>query len=65
MVSLTFPDGNSRDYDDGVTGAAVAESIARSLAKKAVAMVGATFPTRLSAMRKSRLSPATMTARLS
>ncbi|GBE44404.1 MAG TPA: threonine--tRNA ligase [Rhizobiales bacterium] len=39
MVSLTFPDGNSRDFDDGVTGASVAESIAKSLAKKAVAMV--------------------------
>ena len=39
MVSLTFPDGNSRDFDDGVTGADVAESISKSLAKKAVAMV--------------------------
>ena len=39
MVSLTFPDGNSREFDDGVTGAQVAESIAISLAKKAVAMV--------------------------
>ncbi len=39
MVSLTFPDGNSREFDDGVTGAAVAESISKSLAKKAVAMV--------------------------
>ncbi|MEE8305724.1 MAG: threonine--tRNA ligase, partial [Gammaproteobacteria bacterium] len=39
MVSLTFPDGNSRDFDAGVTGADVAGSIAKSLAKKAVAMV--------------------------
>jgi threonyl-tRNA synthetase len=38
MVSLTFPDGNSRDYDDGVTGAEIAESISKSLSKKAVAM---------------------------
>ena len=34
MVSLTFPDGNSRDYDAGVTPAEVAASIASSLAKK-------------------------------
>jgi len=39
MVSLTFPDGNSRDFDDGVTGTQVAEAIAKSLAKKAVAIV--------------------------
>jgi threonyl-tRNA synthetase len=39
MVSLTFPDGNSRDFDNGITGTAVAESISKSLAKKAVAMV--------------------------
>ena len=39
MVSLTFPDGNSREFDDGATGAEVAEAIAKSLAKKAVAMV--------------------------
>ena len=39
MVSLTFPDGNSRDFEAGVTGADVAGSIAKSLAKKAVAMV--------------------------
>jgi threonyl-tRNA synthetase len=38
MVSLTFPDGNAREYDQGVTGADVAESISKSLAKKAVAM---------------------------
>ncbi|MEN8919423.1 MAG: threonine--tRNA ligase [Octadecabacter sp.] len=35
-VSLTFPDGNSRDYDAGVTPAEVAASIASSLAKKAI-----------------------------
>ena len=38
MVSLTFPDGNKRDFDDGVSGADVAASISKSLAKKAVAM---------------------------
>ncbi|PVA06945.1 threonine--tRNA ligase [Thalassorhabdomicrobium marinisediminis] len=35
-ISLTFPDGNSRDYDAGVTPAEVAASIATSLAKKAI-----------------------------
>ncbi len=38
MIELTFPDGSKRQFDAGVTGAEVAESIARSLAKKAVAM---------------------------
>lgn len=37
QITLTFPDGNSRDYDAGVTGLQVAESIAKSLAKKSVA----------------------------
>lgn len=37
MVSLTFPDGASRDYDDGISGAALALSISKSLSKKAVA----------------------------
>ncbi|MDI6026204.1 threonine--tRNA ligase [Corticibacterium sp. UT-5YL-CI-8] len=36
-VSLTFPDGSVRDYDADMTGAALAESISKSLAKKAVA----------------------------
>ncbi|MEP2681258.1 MULTISPECIES: threonine--tRNA ligase [Rhodobacterales] len=35
-VSLTFPDGNARDYDPGVTPAQVAENISKSLAKKAI-----------------------------
>ncbi|QBX99567.1 threonine--tRNA ligase [Rhodophyticola sp. CCM32] len=35
-ISLTFPDGNARDYAAGVTPAEVAESIAPSLAKKAI-----------------------------
>jgi threonyl-tRNA synthetase len=38
MISLTFPDGSARDFESGVTGRDVAESIAKSLAKKAVAM---------------------------
>ena len=38
MISLTFPDGTSRDFKAGVTGRDVAESISKSLGKKAVAM---------------------------
>ena len=37
-VSLTFPDGSIREYAAGTTGAQVAESISKSLAKKAVAI---------------------------
>ncbi len=37
-VSLTFPDGNSREFQAGTTGREVAESISKSLAKKAVAI---------------------------
>src|SRR5690606_27743230 len=36
-VSLTFPDGSVRQYDAATTGAALAESISKSLAKKSVA----------------------------
>ena len=36
QISLTFPDGASRDYPAGITAAEVAESIAPSLAKKAI-----------------------------
>jgi threonyl-tRNA synthetase len=35
MIDLIFPDGSKRQYDDGVTGKAVAQSIAPSLAKRA------------------------------
>ncbi|MBT2131303.1 threonine--tRNA ligase [Aliiroseovarius lamellibrachiae] len=35
-ITLTFPDGNSRDYDAGITAAEIASSISNSLAKKAV-----------------------------
>lgn len=37
MVTLTFPDGSVRDYDDGITGAELALSISKSLSKKALA----------------------------
>ena len=36
-ISLQFPDGAVREYDDGVTPLAVAEGISKSLAKKVVA----------------------------
>ena len=36
QISLTFPDGNARAYDAGITPAGIAESIAKSLAKKAI-----------------------------
>ena len=36
QISLTFPDGNSRDYPAGVTAAEVAASIAPSLARNAI-----------------------------
>lgn len=35
-ISLTFPDGNSRSFDAGVTAADVAACISASLAKKAI-----------------------------
>jgi len=37
-ISITFPDGNVRTYPAGTTGAQVAGSISKSLAKKAVAV---------------------------
>jgi threonyl-tRNA synthetase len=36
QISLTFPDGNAREFDAGVTAAEVAASISKSLAKKAI-----------------------------
>ncbi|WP_317993317.1 threonine--tRNA ligase [Bartonella gliris] len=36
-VSLSFPDGSNRDYPSEITGLELAESISKSLAKKAVA----------------------------
>ena len=38
MISVTFPDGASRDFDAGVSGADIAKSISPSLAKRTVAM---------------------------
>ncbi len=36
QISLTFPDGNARDFDAGITPAEIAASISNSLAKKAI-----------------------------
>ena len=38
-ITLTFPDGAKRSFPKGITGVALAESISKSLAKRAVAMV--------------------------
>src|SRR5256714_12824964 len=38
MVALTFPDGARREFPNHVPGTEIAESIAKSLAKKAVAV---------------------------
>src|SRR3954468_14901334 len=38
MITLTFPDGARREYPEGISGREVAEGIARSLAKRTVAM---------------------------
>jgi threonyl-tRNA synthetase len=38
MVTITLPDGARREYPVGVNGATIAESISKSLARKAVAM---------------------------
>jgi threonyl-tRNA synthetase len=36
QITLTFPDGNSRDFEAGITPAEVAAGISNSLAKKAI-----------------------------
>ncbi|HEX5868632.1 MAG TPA: threonine--tRNA ligase, partial [Beijerinckiaceae bacterium] len=38
MITLTFPDGAERQYAAGTTGRAIAEGIAKSLAKRTIAM---------------------------
>ncbi|WP_420393547.1 threonine--tRNA ligase [Acuticoccus sp.] len=38
MITITFPDGASRQYEPGVTGADIAASISKSLAKRALAV---------------------------
>ena len=36
QISLTLPDGNSRQYDAGITAGEVAADISKSLGKKAI-----------------------------
>jgi threonyl-tRNA synthetase len=38
MITLTFPDGAQRQFPEGISGREVAEGIAKSLAKRTVAM---------------------------
>ena len=38
IITITFPDGNIKEYDKGITGYQIAESIAKSLAKMAIAI---------------------------
>jgi threonyl-tRNA synthetase len=38
MITLTFPDGAQRQYESGITGREIVEGIAKSLAKRTVAM---------------------------
>lgn len=38
MIKLTFPDGNTKEFDSGVTGMDVAKSISPKLAKNAIAL---------------------------
>ena len=39
MISVTFPDGNSRQFEPGLSGADIAKSISPSLLKRTVAMM--------------------------
>jgi threonyl-tRNA synthetase len=38
QITITFPDGSSRQYESGVTGKQVAESISKGLAREALAI---------------------------
>lgn len=38
MVKITFPDGASRDFAEGITGKEIAEQISKSLAKDSIAV---------------------------
>ncbi|MCX6144945.1 MAG: threonine--tRNA ligase [Ignavibacteriales bacterium] len=37
-IKITFPDGNSKEYDSGVTGLQIAEEISKGLAREALAV---------------------------
>ena len=36
MVKITFPDGSVREYEEGVTGLQIAESISPALAQRCI-----------------------------
>ena len=38
MITIQFPDGKTREYESGITGMQIAESISRGLAKEALAI---------------------------
>jgi len=38
MPKITFPDGKTKNYENGITGFKIAESISRSLSKEAIAI---------------------------
>ena len=38
MITLTFPDGAQRQFEPGITGREIVEGIAKSLAKRTIAM---------------------------
>jgi threonyl-tRNA synthetase len=62
QISLTFPDGNKRDYAAGVTAAEVAMSIAPGLAKKAISasVNGAHFDLQWPIMMDAKIAIHTM-----
>ena len=37
-IKISFPDGETRNYNNGVSGYEIAESISKSLAKTAIAV---------------------------
>src|SRR5690625_4433089 len=38
MITITFPDGNSKDFENGITGEEIAQSISPGLRKQALAI---------------------------
>ena len=44
MINITFPDGNVKQFDKGVTAEAIAQSISPGLRKRCVAAKVDNFP---------------------
>ena len=61
-ISLTFPDGNSRSFEAGITPAAVAAAISPSLAKKAISALvdGAHFDLQWPILADARIAIQTL-----